>query len=110
MGRAWLGWKTPRAFEYRAAWVIDVSAGGCLVASDGIPPSEGPVYLRLVGALLPEWFEARVLEVRDGEANICAVRLTFAEGCPYDLFMGLAFGRFRAGPPAVPSRDGRSGR
>jgi hypothetical protein len=98
MGRAWLGWKAAGEFVYRAAWVIDVSSGGCLIASDGAPPEDRKVYVRLVGAHLPHWFEARVREVRAGEAKVCSVRLVFPDGCPYDLFMGLAYGRFSAAP------------
>ena len=49
--------------------------------------------IRLDGPLLPVWFEARVQEVRSGEAAIRAVRLIFPDFCPYDLYMAVAYGR-----------------
>ncbi len=97
MGRAWLGSREGEAFITRASWILDVSSGGCLLAAEGAPPAGAPAFLRLDGALLPEWFPIKILDVRESVGAVAAVRLTFPEGCPYELFMGLAYGRF-AGP------------
>ena len=98
MGRAWIGWSEGEAFLTRASWILDVSSGGCLLAAEGAPPEGASAFLRLDGLLLPEWFPVLVLDVRDGPGGVSAVRLGCPEGCPYDLFMGLAYGRF-GGPP-----------
>lgn len=98
LGRAWVGWREGNDFPRRAAWVIDVSAGGCLLAVDGETPARGTVLVRLDGPYLPEWYEASIRECRGGGGNVSALRLTFPQGCPYELFMGLAYGRFPAPP------------
>ncbi len=92
-GRAWLGWHEGQAFLSRPAFVLDISMGGCLIAAEGEPPMYRTVSIRLDGPLLPVWFEARVLQVRGGDAAIRAVRLIFADSCPYELFMAVAYGQ-----------------
>ncbi len=94
MGRAWIGWREAGEFVTRASWVLDVSSGGCLLAAEGAPPAGTSAFLRLDGVVLPEWFPVQVLDVRDSMGTVGAVRLAFPEGCPYELFMGLAYGRF----------------
>ena len=93
VGRAWLGWHEGQAFLSKPAFVLDISMGGCLIAAEGEPPMHRTVSIRLDGPLLPVWFEARVLQVRGGEAAIRAVRLIFADSCPYELFMAVAYGQ-----------------
>ena len=93
VGRAWLGWREGQEFLVKPAFVLDISMGGCLMAAEGEPPLHRKALIRLDGPLLPVWFEARVLQVRGGAAAIRAVRLIFADSCPYDLFMAVAYGR-----------------
>ena len=57
-----------------------------------LPGSRRLVHLD--GSYLPGWFPVQVLDVLEGDGLVRVVRLTFPEGCPYDLFMGLAYGRF----------------
>jgi hypothetical protein len=92
-GRAWLGWRVGGEFLMSPAFVIDISLGGCLMAAEVEPPLNRIVLIRLDGPLLPVWFEARVQEVRSGEAAVRAVRLIFPDFCPYDLYMAVAYGR-----------------
>ena len=92
-GRAWLGWREGGEFLVNPAFVLDISIGGCLMAAEVEPPLHHIVLIRLDGPLLPVWFEARVLEVRSGEAAVRAVRLSFPDFCPYDLYMAVAYGR-----------------
>ena len=94
IGRAWLGWSQGSTALHRPAWVLDVSAGGCLLAAEGAPPPTAPAFIRLVGPYLPHWFPVRVLDVQESDGPVSAVRVLFPEGCPYDLFMGLVYGRF----------------
>ncbi|GAC1474212.1 MAG: hypothetical protein NVSMB9_24150 [Isosphaeraceae bacterium] len=98
MGRAWVGWKERNEFRHHAAWLIDIGWGGCLVAMDEEPPTDRVVQLQIAGPYLPKWFEARVLDVRIGAKGVCAARLSFPEGCPYELFMGVVYGQFRREP------------
>jgi hypothetical protein len=92
-GRAWLGWREGGEFLGTPAFVLDISVGGCLVAAEKEPPTRGAVLIRLDGPILPVWYEAKVVEVRGIEAAIRAVRLIFADSCPYELFMAVAYGQ-----------------
>lgn len=93
VGRAWLGWREGQEFLVKPAFMLDISMGGCLMAAQVEPPLHRTVLIRLDGPLLPVWFEARVMEVRGGKAAIRAVRLIFADSCPYELFMAVAYGQ-----------------
>jgi len=86
VGRAWIGWREGQEFLAKPAFLLDISMGGCLMAAQAEPPLHRTVLIRLDGSLLPVWFEARVMEVRGGKAAIRAVRLIFADSCPYELF------------------------
>src|SRR5262245_29955740 len=46
-GRGWLGWYEGSAFHQTAAWILDISAGGCLAAADRPAPTRGSAWLRL---------------------------------------------------------------
>src|SRR3954469_22850234 len=78
-GRAWLGWRVGGEFLMSPAFVLDISLGGCLMAAEGEPPLNQIVLIRLARPPLPVWFEARVQEVRAGEAAVRAVRLIFPD-------------------------------
>src|SRR4051812_27741699 len=62
-GRAWIGWKDGRDFRRAAAWFLDVSQGGALLAVDALPPAGCPVWVRLDRDGPSEWSEARVVWV-----------------------------------------------
>lgn len=114
VGRAWLGWHEGQEFLMKPAFVLDISLGGCLMAAQGEPPLHRKALIRLDGPLLPVWFEARVLHVRGGDAEVRAVRLIFADSCPYELFMAVAYGQAhrdaedQRSPSRASPRDGRS--
>ena len=94
IGRGWIGWSEDPEFIKRPAWILDVSVEGCLLAAEGAPRAGEPAYLRLDGPSLLHWFPVRVLDVLQGDGSVGAVRVLFAEGCPYVLCMGLVHGRF----------------
>jgi hypothetical protein len=89
---AWLGWREGREFQRAAAFLLDISLGGCLLAATEVPPAHRTILICLDGPLLPVWFEAKALEVRASESGIHAVRLIFPGSCPYELFMAVAYG------------------
>jgi hypothetical protein len=97
-GRCWLGWHDAVRFRQSAGWIINISASGCLVASDEAPPADRSVWLRLDKPELPEWAEARVVHLQESQSGIHAVRLVFRGSCPYAIIKAVAFSS--AGKPA----------
>ncbi|HWE40355.1 MAG TPA: PilZ domain-containing protein [Isosphaeraceae bacterium] len=90
--RLWLGWRDGHDFIHTPARLLDLSHGGCLVVAAASPPAERTVLLHLHGDLLPVWFEARVLEAVVEEDGLRTLRLVFPTGCPYELYMAVAYG------------------
>lgn len=92
VNRGWLGWREGREFRTVPARLSDVSSGGCLVAAPAVPPKDQTILIRLHGPILPIWYEAQVVEIREELGGISIFRLSFPGGCPYELFMAIAFG------------------
>src|SRR4051812_17394495 len=92
VNRGWLGWRDGRKFQCVPARLIDVSTGGCLVAAQHVPPADRTILIRLHGPILPIWYEARVVETRAESGGIHVFRLASQGGCPYELFMAIAYG------------------
>src|SRR4051812_37732503 len=61
-GRCWVGWNDEGRFRQVAAWIIDISVSGSLIAVDVPPPTDRSVWIRLDDPAVPEWAEARVLD------------------------------------------------
>jgi hypothetical protein len=100
-GRCWIGWHDGVAFQNAAAWIIDISVSGTLVATDVPPPADRSIWLRLDNHAVPDWTETRVVEVQTSQRGICAARLVFRHNCPYVLIKAVAFavtGSQPAGP------------
>jgi hypothetical protein len=90
-GRCWIGWHAAGGFRQSAAWIIDISASGGLLATDGPPPLDRSVWIRLDNPSVPDWAEARVVDLRPTSSEIHAVRLVFRGTCPYAVIKAVAF-------------------
>jgi hypothetical protein len=101
-GRCWIGWHDMGGFRRSAAWILNISGSGSLIATDAPTPTNCPVWLRLDDPAVPDWAEAKVVDVQMGQSGICAVRLVFRGVCPYAFIKAVAFaprpGAARPGP------------
>jgi hypothetical protein len=100
-GRSWLGWYEGRQFHQTAAWILNISAGGCLVVADKTTPVDRSLWLRLDDPGVPNWAEVRVVGQQSGSGGILASRLVFRGTCPYDMMKAVAFSS-SAKPTAKP--------
>lgn len=100
--RLWLGWREGPEFVHAPARLLDLSHGGCLVVAAATPPADRTVLLHLHGPFLPAWFEAKVLEAVVEPDGLRTLRLVFPAGCPYELYMAVAFGVARADAARLP--------
>jgi hypothetical protein len=100
-GRCWIGWKGVGGFQQSAGWIIDISVSGSLVATDAPTPADRPVWLRLDDPAVPEWAEAKVVDLQKAQSGIYAARLVFRGACPYALMKAAAFAS--SPPPARPT-------
>ncbi len=91
-GRSWLGWYQGSQFHQTAAWILNTSAGGCLVVADATTPTDRSLWLRLDNPAIPDWAEVRAVGHQSGNGGILASRLVFRGTCPYDLMKAVAFG------------------
>jgi hypothetical protein len=92
-GRSWLGWYEGSSFRQTAAWILNISAAGCLIAADAPAPLDRSLWLRLDNAAVPDWSEVRVIGHQRTNAGLLASRLVFRGTCPYNLMKAVAFGR-----------------
>jgi hypothetical protein len=90
-GRCWIGWQVGLGFHQSAAWILDISASGSLIATDAAPPTNCSVWLRLDNPAVPDWAESRVIERKASQSGIYAARLVFRGACPYTLIKAVAF-------------------
>jgi hypothetical protein len=97
-GRSWLAWKEGNGFRRTAAWILNISASGCLVVSDLPPPTDRSIWLRLDNPAVPDWTEARLVDLPSNRDGIYAARLVFRGTCPYALMKAVAFGSSRPRP------------
>jgi hypothetical protein len=102
-GRCWIGWQDMGGFRQSAAWILDISVSGSLIATDVAPPTSRSVWLRLDNPAVPDWAEARLVDLRASQAGLYAVRLVFRGACPYAFIKEVAFS---SGPR--PARPGPS--
>jgi hypothetical protein len=91
-GRCWVGWHDAGSFRQSAAWIIDISSSGGLIATDAPPPADRSVWLRLDNAEVPDWAEARLVTLQTSHTGIFAARIVFRGICPYPLIKAVAFG------------------
>jgi hypothetical protein len=101
-GRCWIGWQESGQFRQLAAWILNISVSGSLVATDTPPPLDRPIWLRLDDTTVPEWAEAKVLRIHAGRDGFHAARLVFRGTCPYAMIRAAAFASTtgRPGRPA----------
>ncbi len=100
---ACLGWWD--GVQYRTARVHlrNISTGGALVYSGQEPPDSGKAWLCLAGQHVSQWVRAEVAGVMAEDISNHLIRLTFPEGCPYDVFRSVVWGKPIAGSDiAVP--------
>jgi hypothetical protein len=90
-GRCWLGWHEGTEFREIAAWILNISASGCLVAADAPGPTDRPIWLRLDAPACSRWVDVRIMGHQSTDAGILASRLVFRGACPYDLMKAVAF-------------------
>ena len=90
-GRSWLGWYEGSQFHRTAAWILNISAGGCLVVADTAAPAGGSLWLCLDDHAVANWAEVRVIGQKTGVGGILASRLVFRGACPYDMMKAVAF-------------------
>ena len=90
--RAWIGWQGPTEFRTTPAWLLDISLGGCLVATSIEPPGDRVLLIRLDGPMLPVWYETQTLSLRPDESHVWLCRLFFPDQCPYELFLATVYG------------------
>jgi hypothetical protein len=90
-GRCWLGWHDRGFFRHSAAWIINISSSGALVATDIPPPADQSIWLRLDNPAFPEWAETRLVDLQESQAGIYAARIVFRGVCPYTLIKAVAF-------------------
>ena len=100
-GRSWLGWYEGSEFTQTAAWILNISAGGCLAVADATTPTDRSLWLRLDNPAFPDWAEVRVVGHQPGSGGILASRLVFRGACPYDMIKAVAFSS-SANRPAKP--------
>jgi hypothetical protein len=91
-GRSWLGWYVGSQFEQTAAWILNLSASGCLTVADRPVPADRSLWLRLDDPAVPDWAEVRVVGHHTGNGGMLALRLVFRGACPYELMKAVAFG------------------
>ena len=105
-GRSWLGWHEKGSFHQTAAWILNISASGCLVAADEPAPADRSLWLRLDNPAVPGWAEVRVIGQQTSNVGILASRLVFRGTCPYELMKAVAFDSSASRPPKLePSRS-----
>jgi hypothetical protein len=90
-GRSWLGWHEGTQFHQTAAWILNISAGGCLVVADATAPTDRSIWLRLDNPSVSDWAELRVVGHQSGKGGLLAFRLVFRGACPYDMLKAVAF-------------------
>jgi hypothetical protein len=90
-GRCWVGWQDGVGFRQSAAWILDISVSGSLIATDAPPPTNRTVWLRLDNPSVPEWAETRVIDLQASKSGIYAARLVFRGACPYAFIKAVAF-------------------
>jgi hypothetical protein len=106
-GRSWLGWFEGNHFLETPAWILNISAGGCLIAVDAPAPPNRSVWLRLDTAAVPDWVEVRIIDHQRTKAGLLASRIAFSGTCPYEMIKAVAFGLSRRAPMPEPARSRR---
>jgi hypothetical protein len=104
-GRSWLGWHEATAFRQVAAWILNISASGCLVAVDERAAENRALWLRLDNPSVPDWAEVRVIEHLTTNSGLLASRLVFRGNCPYEVIKAVAFGATQQPHRPEPSRS-----
>ena len=100
---ACLGWWDGRQFRTARVQLRNISTDGTLVALGQERPDSGKVWVCLAGQDVSQWVRAEVAEVTAEETGNHLVRLTFPEGCPYEVFRSAAWGKpIAAADIAVP--------
>jgi hypothetical protein len=103
-GRCWIGWHDGVNFRQSAAWILDISLSGGLIAADVPPPTNRSIWLRLDDPAVTDWAETRVIELKASPSGIAAARLVFRGSCPYAFMKAVAF----SPPGSRPAQPGHS--
>jgi len=119
---ACLGWWDGVQHRTARVHLRNISTGGALVYLGQEPPDSGKAWVRLAGQDVSQWVRAEVLGVTTDDIGNHLVRLTFPEGCPYELFRSAAWGEpiaeadivlpnppagFVSEPPSTPQLNAR---
>jgi hypothetical protein len=104
-GRSWLGWYEGSNLRQTAAWILNISASGCLIAADAPTPGDRSVWLRLDNPAVPDWTEVRVVGEQKTDTGLLALRLVFRGTCPYEMMKAVAFGPAQRPPAPEPARS-----
>jgi len=100
---ACLGWWDGRQFRTARVQLRNISTDGTLVSLGQERPDSGKVWVCLAGQDVSQWVRAEVAGVTEEETGNHLVRLTFPEGCPYEVFRSAAWGEpITAADIAVP--------
>src|SRR5271166_1579414 len=83
---ACLGWWEGGQLRTAQVRLRNISMGGALVSLGQERPDSENVGVDLVGQDVSRWARAAVAEVMVDDAGNHLVRLTFPEGCPYEVF------------------------
>jgi hypothetical protein len=104
---ACLGWWGAGQFRNARARLINLSTDGALISVGQERPGSGKVWFCLAGQDVSRWVGAEVVGVTAGDTGSHLVRLTFHEGCPYDVFRSTAWGEpITEGDIAIPEPPG----
>lgn len=100
---ACLGWWDGRQFRTARVQLRNISTDGALVSLGQERPDSGKVWVCLAGQDVSQWVRAEVAGVTAEDIGNHLVRLTFPEGCPYEVFRSAAWGEpIAAADIAVP--------
>jgi len=92
-----MGWWDGRQFRTVRIQLRNISTDGALVYLGQERPDSGKVWVCLAGQDVSQWVRAEVAEVTAEDIGNHLVRLTFPEGCPYEVFRSAAWGEPIAG-------------
>jgi hypothetical protein len=86
--RVCVEWWAGDSIRRTAGRMLDISRGGALVHTDVAPPLGQPVWLHVEAPARTDEVGARVVRL----AGPNAVGLSFANPCPYDLYLAATVG------------------
>jgi len=100
LDQAHVGWWGGKHFRTTPAKLQDISSGRAALIVDGQTTAPAAVWVCVIGQGPTEWVQATIVGTAAGEDGTQQARLTFTEGCPYELFKAAVWGDQAAQPPA----------